>query len=359
MAAMAVARAAASRGARRAGAVLGLAAAIVVLPAAPALAHNQLQPQPRWPDVLWAWQFDPPVVTGLALAAVAYLYGVRLVALRHPRNPWRPGRTRCFMAGLLVLTLALESPIGTYDGTLFSVHMVQHQLLTMVAAPLLVLGTPVSLLVRAVGRRGHRRVLALLHSPPVTLLTHPLLGWLGFAAVMVGSHFSRLYEAALESNTVHLAEHGLYLGAALLFWWPVAGLDPSRWRLPHPLRLGYVFLQGPVNTFVALALYSSGRVLYPHYALRTWGPSALDDQHLGGAIMWVAGDLLFLAALGLTIAAWMRHEDIVTARVDAELAALRAARGVRGDGSAPSENRARGGSAGQAAPGVDGRPLHG
>ena len=319
---MAAARAAASRGARRAGAVLGLAAAIVVLPAAPALAHNQLQPQPRWPDVLWAWQFDPPVVAGLALA----------------------------------------SPIGTYDGTLFSVHMVQHQLLTMVAAPLLVLGTPVSLLVRAVGRRGHRRVLALLHSQPVTLLTHPLLGWLGFAAVMAGSHFSRLYEAALESNTVHLAEHGLYLTAALLFWWPVVGLDPSRWRLPHPLRLGYVFLQGPVNTFVALALYSSGRVLYPHYSLRTWGPGALDDQHLGGAIMWIAGDLLFLAALGLTIAAWMRHEDIVTARVDAELAAQRAARGVRGGGSAPPENThgvRGGGSAGQAAPGVDGRPLHG
>jgi putative copper resistance protein D len=92
------------------------------------------------------------------------------------------------------------------------------------------------------------------------------------------------------------------------------------------MRIGYLFLQGPVNTFLALALYSSGRILYPTYAAsgRTWGPAPLDDQQLGGAIMWVVGDLLFLAATILAIAAWMRHEEVVTARIDAELDAQRA-----------------------------------
>jgi len=303
-----------------------LAAGLVLLPA-PALALNQVQPEPRFPGVLLAWQADPLLLALLTGSAALYLLGVRRVAELHPRNPWRPARTRAFLAGLAVLAVALLSPVATYDGTLFSVHMVQHLLLTMVAAPLLVLGTPVSLVVRAVGRRGHRKVMRVLHSAPVRLLTHPLLAWLGFAAVMWGTHFSGVYQTALENEAMHVAEHLLYLVAAVLFWWPAIGLDPSRWRMPHPLRVGYLFLQGPVNTFLALALYSSGRILYPHYASgRTWGPSPLEDQHLGGAIMWVAGDLLLLVATGLAIAAWMRNEDRVTARVDAELAAQRAAR---------------------------------
>jgi putative copper resistance protein D len=313
--------------ARRATVPALLAAGLVLAPA-PALALNQAQPEPRFPAVLLAWEAEPVTLALVAASAALYLLGVRRVAELHPRNPWRAARTRAFLAGLAVLGVALLSPVATYDGTLFSVHMAQHLLLTMVAAPLLVLGTPVSLLVRAVGRPGHRRVMRVLHSGPVRLLTHPLIAWLGFAAVMWGSHFSGLYEAALESEAVHVGEHLLYLVAAMLFWWPVVGLDPSRWRMPHPLRIGYLFLQVPVNTFLALAIYSSGRILYPHYAAsgRAWGPSPLDDQHLGGAIMWVAGDLLFLTATGLALAAWMRHEDIVTARVDAELAAQRAAR---------------------------------
>jgi cytochrome c oxidase assembly factor CtaG len=296
---------------------------MVLLPG-PALAA--VPPAPRFPAVLGAWQLEPATVALLAASAVLYLTGVRRVAELHPRNPWRRTRTWAFLAGLAVLAVALLSPLATYADALFSVHMVQHLLLTMVAAPLLVLGTPVSLLVRAVGRPGHRAVMRVLRSWPVAVLTHPLLAWLGFAGVMWGTHFSGLYDAALRSELVHAAEHALFVVSGLLLWWPAIGLDPSRWRMPHPARIGYLFLQSPVNTFLALALYSSGRVLYPTYAAsgRTWGPAPLDDQHLGGAIMWVVGDLLFLVATGLAIAAWMRHEEVVTARVDAELAAQRA-----------------------------------
>jgi cytochrome c oxidase assembly factor CtaG len=155
-----------------------------------------------------------------------------------------------------------------------------------------------------------------------------MVAWVGYAAVMWGTHFSGLYDAALRSQAVHAAEHGLFLFSAVLLWWPVVGLEPSHWRMPHPLRVGYLFLQSPVNTFLALTLYSANRVLYPAYAAtgRTWGPAPLDDLHAGAAIMWIVGDLIFLVATGLGIAAWMRHEDIVTARVDAELAAQRRAR---------------------------------
>jgi putative copper resistance protein D len=262
---------------------------------------------------------------------VVYLAGVRRVAELHPRNPWRPGRTRFFLAGLGVLGLALLSPIDTYAQVLFSIHMVQHMLLTMIAAPLLVLGTPVSLLVRAAGRSRHRQVLGVLRSWPVTALTNPMVAWVGYAGVMWGTHFSGLYDAAVRNPALHAAEHALFLVSAVLLWWPVIGLEPSHWRLPHALRVGYLFFQSPVNSFLALTLYSSSRVLYPSYADtgRTWGPTPLDDLHAGAAIMWIGGDLIFLLATGLAIAAWMRHEDVVTARVDAELAAQRAAAAAR------------------------------
>lgn len=283
---------------------------------------------PRFPAVLGAWQLEPVTLALLAASAVLYLQGARRVGELHPRNPWPRARTVAFFAGLGAIGLALLSPIDTYAEVLFSVHMVQHMLLTMVAAPLLVLGTPVSLLVRAVGRSRHRRVMRVLRSWPVTALTNPMVAWVGYAAVMWGTHLSGLYDAALRSQPVHAAEHALFLVSAVLLWWPVVGLEPSHWRMPHPLRVGYVFLQSPVNTFLALVLYSSSRVLYPAYAAtgRTWGPTPLDDLHDGAAIMWIGGDLVFLLATVLGIAAWMRHEEVVTARIDAELAAERRAR---------------------------------
>jgi cytochrome c oxidase assembly factor CtaG len=282
---------------------------------------------PSFPAVLGAWQLEPVTLALLAASAVVYLAGVRRVAELHPRNPWRPARTRAFLAGLVALGLALLSPIDTYAEVLFSIHMVQHMLLTMVAAPLLVLGTPVSLLVRSAGRSRHRQVMGVLRSWPVTALTNPMVAWVGYAAVMWGTHFSGLYDAALRSTAVHAGEHALFLVSAVLLWWPVIGLEPSHWRMPHALRVGYLFFQSPVNSFLALTLYSSNRVLYPSYANtgRTWGPTPLDDLHAGAAIMWIGGDLIFLLATGLAIAAWMRHEEVVTARIDAELAVQRRA----------------------------------
>jgi cytochrome c oxidase assembly factor CtaG len=294
---------------------------------------------PHLPAVLGAWRLEPVTLALLAASAVLYLAGVRRVAELHPRNAWPRSRTRAFLAGLAAIGLALLSPIDTYAEVLFSIHMVQHMLLTTVAAPLLVLGTPVSLLLRAAGRSRHRQVMRVLRSWPVTALTHPMVAWVGFAAVMWGTHLSGLYDAALRSPPLHAAEHALFLVSAVLLWWPVVGLEPSHWRLPHPLRVGYVFMQSPVNTFLALVLYSSSRVLYPAYAAtgRTWGPTPLDDLHAGAAIMWIGGDLVFLLATVLGIAAWMRHEDVVSARIDAELAAQRARAAAAAKPPAPGQ----------------------
>lgn len=293
-----------------------------------ALAHgDEVPPAPTIGLALTAWAFEPLVQVPLVLAAVGYLILVRRVDRAHPANPVPRARAAAFIGGLVVIELALGSAIDAYDTTLFSVHMVQHVLLMFVAAPLLVLGAPITLLLRAASHKQRvRLILPVLHSRIVRLVTFPVVSWLLFAGVMWGTHFSPLFDISLEEPLVHDLEHLLFLGTALLFWWPAIGLDPAPWRMPYPARILYVFLQMPQNTFLALAIYSASVALYPHYAtlVRDWGPSVLADQQGAGAIMWVAGDLTFLAAILGIVYAWMRDEEGRAGRREARIDAERA-----------------------------------
>ena len=263
-----------------------------------------------------AWTFDPAVAAGLLGSGVLYFRGVRQV-----RRPDRKtaNRAACFLGGLAVLWLALQSPVDVYADTRLSVHMVQHLLLTMVAAPLLVLGAPVTLALRASTPAFRRRwLLPLLRSRPVRLLTAPPVSWAQFALVLWVSHFSPLYEAAVRSDGVHALEHLLYVVSAVLFWSPVVGIDPSPKRLSHPARLLYLFLAMPQASFLGLAMWGTSRVLYPSYQAAL-GPAALDDQRLAGTIMGSAGMLVMVPALGLVLLDWLAREEREAVRADARL----------------------------------------
>jgi cytochrome c oxidase assembly factor CtaG len=265
---------------------------------------------------LTAWRFDPPLVAGLVTAGVLYLRGVERV---HRPDRRLVNRAACFLGGLAVLWIALQSPIDSYADVRLSVHMVQHLLLTMVAAPLLVLGAPVTLLLRAATPAFRRRwVLPPLRSRPVRLLTAPVVCWAQFALVLWGSHFSPLYDAAVRNAGIHVLEHLLYVGSAVLFWSPVVGVDPSPKRLSHPARLLYVFLAMPQASFLGLAMWGASRVLYPSYAAAL-GAAALDDQRLAGTIMGSVGMLFLVTALGLVLLDWLRREEREAARADARL----------------------------------------
>ena len=137
------------------------------------------------------------------------------------------------------------------------------------------------------------------------------MGWTFFAVVMWATHFSPLFNAALENQTLHSAEHLLYLLAGVLFWWPVIGADPIRWRLSPIGRMVYLAAQMPFNTAVGLAIYFAPTILYPHYALlgRTWGPAPAIDQQVAGIVMWGIGDVILLGALVLAIEAWLRADE--------------------------------------------------
>ncbi|HEY1332477.1 MAG TPA: cytochrome c oxidase assembly protein [Actinomycetota bacterium] len=286
------------------------------------LAATTYVPAPGWWHVLTAWTFAPFVVVPIAAAAGLYLAGARRVGDLYPRSPWPQRRVAWFLSGLALLVLVLNSPIDVYAGIFLWVHMIQHVVLMTLAPVCLLLGAPITLALRASTPATRRRwLLPILHSRPVKVLTFPVVSWALFAAAMVFTHFSPLYEAALQSPWVHVGEHAIYLSTGLLFWWPVVGLDPGAWRLSFPARLFYVFLAAPVNTFTALAIFSATDVLYPHYLLvaRTWGPSPLTDQHWGGALMWIAGDLILLGSVTILALAWMRHDQLEAARIDARL----------------------------------------
>jgi cytochrome c oxidase assembly factor CtaG len=274
--------------------------------------------------VLTAWSVDPIISLVLIAFGAAYLLAFRAVNRRHPASPVRAWRAAAWIGGLLAVAFALEGTPDVYAEALFSVHMVQHLLLVAIAAPLFALAAPVTLLLRVVSAANRTRfVLPVLHSRVVGVMTHPLVAWIVFAAVMWGSHFSPLFDAALENQLIHHFEHALYLGAGILFWWPVVAADPVRHRLGWTARIAYLGTALPWNSFLGVAIYFAPNVLYAHYAttVRTWGPTPLLDQQAAGAVMWVGGDLAFLVALLLVIAGLLADEErkgrIYDARMDA------------------------------------------
>jgi len=305
------------------GVAAGLAAAVATIGgSAPVAAHGEANGPPDPAMLLTGWSFDVEVWLPVLLAAWGYLVLVRSVDRAHPSNPVPRRRVWAWMGGLAVLVVATQSVIGAYDTTLFTVHMTQHVLLTMVAAPLLLLGAPVTLLLRAASPEVRQDViLPVLHSRVVRVVSHPIVAWTQFAVIMWASHFTGLFDAALEDPVIHLLEHVLYLGSALLFWWPVVGVDPAPRRLSHPTRIGYLLVGMPFSSFLGLAIFSATTVLYPHYATlsRSWGQSPLEDQQWAGGIMWAIGDLVFLVAVVLAIGVWLRAEEAEGRRLDSIL----------------------------------------
>ncbi len=305
----------------RVWASMAIAGAGALIPAT-AFAHGEGSPKPAWSSIVTAWEFDPFVVFAVLVTSWAYLSAVRSVNRAHPKAPFPRRRTGWFFAGMAVFVIAVMSPIAAYDGDLFMVHMWQHMLLTLVAAPFMVLGTPITLALRAAPPRLRKDVLLpILHSRAVKAVTFPVVAWIVFAGSMWLSHFSPLYNAALDDEWLHRLEHFLFIVPAILFWWQAVGADPTAWRMNHPVKMLYVFLQMPQNSFLAAAFYNSGNVLYDHYAqlLREWGPSPLLDQQYAGMSMWIGGDLAFLLWLVYLAFGWVKHEERRTRQLDIAL----------------------------------------
>jgi putative copper resistance protein D len=274
-------------------------------------------------EIATRWQFAPVVTAFAVVAAGLYLWGTFRVRRRHPVNPWPWWRTGLFLTGLFIVVIATQSGVGSYDDVLFWDHMVQHLLLLMVAPPLLVVGQPGTLLLHASRNPVHTWAKRLMRSRVVSALTFPAFGVLLYIGTIVGTHLTGFMNLTMTNDAAHQGEHVLYLVAGYLYFLPLIGREPIRWRVSYPTRLFLLFIAMPVDAFTGLVLGSEGGNPFPSMAdgRPGWAPSPIDDVHIGGAVMWVGGAGLMFALMMAVFFAWSRE-----VRADGGLGWLESAR---------------------------------
>jgi len=274
--------------------------------------------------LLFDWRFSLIYGSFAILLAVGYLAGLR--RLRRRGDAWPVGRTIAWLCGCLVVLMATSSGIGRYAPAMFSVHMAQHMMLSMLAPILLVLGAPVTLALRALPPSGKGRpdgprewILAAVHSPAARWLTNPLITLPLFVGSYYALYFSSLFETSLNEHWAHLAMNAHFLLVGWLFFWPLIGVDPSPRRLPAVARLGVVFASVPFHAFFGVALMSQNEIIggsfYRGLSL-PWVPDLMRDQQLGGGLTWASGELPLLLVVIVLLVQWSRHDERSARRDD-------------------------------------------
>ncbi|GAA3763900.1 cytochrome c oxidase assembly protein [Plantactinospora mayteni] len=282
-------------------------------------------PAPMSPARLVAdWLPEPLAITGALIATVLYLAGVW--RLRRRGDAWPVARVATFLAGLAVIVLATSSGLARYAPVLFSVHMVQHLMLMMIAPILLVLSAPVTLALRALPAStdpawpGPREwLLAVLHSRVTATLTQPVVALVLFVASIYAMYFTGLYELALRSHAAHLLMLGHFVGTGYLFFWVVIGTDPAPRRVGYPVRMLLVVVAMVLHAFFGVAVMQSTALLAPDWftvLARPWGPTPLDDQHTAGGIAWSFGEIPGVVVLGALFRQWARADEREQRRLD-------------------------------------------
>ncbi len=259
-----------------------------------------------------AWTFDPALVAGLVATAAVYARGVARLG-RRITGIDRALRVASFAAGLAVVAAALMSPLDALTSALFSAHMVQHLLLMVVAAPLLVYSRPTAALVAGLpagGREVVRQAGAggLRHVGHA--LSRPVVVWVVGALVLWAWHMPSLYGAALTHDALHVAEHASFLGAAVLFW-SVVLTSGGRRGVARPVAALLVFANGVQGTALGAVLLFASTPLYPAHdaGAALWGRSPLADQQLAGSLMWGPPALVYVVTVGWLLFRWFEEMD--------------------------------------------------
>jgi putative copper resistance protein D len=276
---------------------------------------------------LFSTQFDFVPVAMVLGALALYLWGVKRANRLRPRHPWAIGKTVAFIAGLVCTGIAIFSFIGVYDGQLFWDHMVQHLLLIMVAAPLFAIASPLELAFRSTTGTPHLVVTEVLRSRVAKVLGHPGVAFVAYAVMIPLTHLTVWYNYTLTHESVHNAEHLVFLGVGYLFWRQIFGSDPNCYRLHPALQFGYLFMAIPIDTFTGLSLDNAvHEMFHAYYAINpTWSQARLvNDLHTGGVIMWVGGDTLMLWPMIPVALRWLHLDERKAVRVDRELDAAAA-----------------------------------
>lgn len=265
--------------------------------------------EPLKPHDLWAaWTFDPRMVIPLLLTAVLYLRGATWVHGISSRQKIY------FWSGWFLLCIALLSPLHPLGEALFSAHMAQHELLMVVVAPLLVLARPLVALLwglpfvwrRALGQWSKRTTVQGMWR----FFTHPMTAWWVHAAVLWLWHLPLLFQATLDNDWIHAAQHVSFLGSALLFWW---SLFHAQGKVRYGAGVLYLFTTAIHTSILGALLTFASSVWYPAYTATTsaWGLTPLEDQQVGGLIMWIPAGLVYVIGGLALFALWLRESDRV------------------------------------------------
>ncbi|MGD9099704.1 MAG: cytochrome c oxidase assembly protein [Anaerolineae bacterium] len=268
-------------------------------------------------DWLFEWQFWPQII--LSLLGLAFIYGLGWWRLRQKgayrlANGWR---LASFLGGLAALWLAMISFIEVLQEFLFSVHMVQHILIAMVGPPLLLLADPLPFLLWGLPLNARRAVgLFLARKSPyrryLKRLSAPWLVWGLYVLAQWGWHTPAAYDAALRHEVFHILEHTSYFVTAMLFWWHVSGSAPRlHGRLSYGLRMGYLLSALVPNEILGVVISLAGQPIYTHYTSvpRVSSLSVMDDQMLGGALMWVPGGMMYALGAVVLLARMLEQEE--------------------------------------------------
>ncbi len=275
------------------------------------------------------WRIDWVFLAASVVAAGLYLAGVRRLHVRGAR--WPVGRTIAWLCGLAVVVFATSSGLGRYGPVLLSVHMTQHMLLSMLAPIPLVLGAPTTLALRAMRpaqaphRSGPREwLVALLHSWPVRVLTHPALVTVNFVGSLYVLYLTSLLTTLMHNHLGHLYMNVHFLAVGVLFFELLIGIDPLPRRLPHPGRILMLISVVPFHTFLGLAIMAESSLLGADWygrLVRPWGVSPLSDQRTAGAIVWSFGELPTFVVLILLSIQWSRLDERRTRNRERRIAA--------------------------------------
>jgi len=264
--------------------------------------------------LLLSWDWRVEVIAVLGMAGLLYSRGWWHLRRRQPRLA-TGRRLMAYLGGLTVLGLALMSPIDVLGGQFFFVHMIQHLLLVMIAPPLLLLANPFPFFLWGLPAGARRQIGQLLRRRTpfrrgLHSLTSPGLVWMTFVAFFVAWHDPKAYDAALRNELVHDLEHLTFFGTAMLFWWQVIGAGPLLRSLSRGVRLGYVLAVVPVNMLTGVFIAFARQPIYTYYTAvpRLWGMTVMQDQMLGGVIMWIPGSMMYLLAALILISRLIQAE---------------------------------------------------
>ena len=258
------------------------------------------------PGSIWtAWSFEPGLIIPLAASALLYGWG----RYRAPRSTaaWQ---AFCYWIGWLFLAFALISPLHEIGESLFAAHMAQHEVLMLLAAPLLVISRPLVIFLHALPFDWRRTIGSWSKSRAVSgvwrMITRPFHAWLLHAAALWLWHYPPLFDATISSDAVHALQHLSFFASALLFWW---SLFHRRGRHSYGTAVLYIFTTGIHTGILGALLTLSSRPWYLVYQHTTaaWGLTPLEDQQLGGLIMWVPASLVYLASGLALFGAWLRN----------------------------------------------------